>query len=764
MSYEIDTSFQREKTDPFVACSLGDRLGQSLSMNNKQLKSVDVAAVLLGLSQLNQLIDQQGINDYWQRGLQLLQQQLEVSAVSLYLFDSGLGSMPKSRRMGSFAQAALDLVEAWESNLSEAYTVFDPSNLAGLLEVVDLPGGTGQLLHIRIVLEHSVRGATTFLFEAGQLPDSAQQAFLCHLIQVFCGNGLRALYLQTTRVRLERANLLYQISQTVTSSLDPQIVFHQTTELARHTLHAQAATLFTIDRENRELVFTITKGSAAQALEEKRIPMDYGVVGWVATHGKPRIVNNPRESTVFNSGVDSQTGFVTRNIICVPLRVHEHTVAVLEVLNKEDPAGFTQDDIEWLSVMGQQIAIALDNAKLFAREQEKVRELATLNAVSQTINSDLDVGAVLDAVTQSALEIASADRSELFLVDHEKQALKLFASAGHGNGTGDSGKLYPLESNFAGWAIAHNQPLVVRHALLDARYQPRPDRPELDRSSIVAVPLGYRNRVVGAIVVYSLSGRPFDLEKQEVLQTFANQVAVALQNAELYQNLRSEQERIIKAQEEVRHHLARELHDNTAQMLSLIIMNLDMSRRMLNTQQFDKARSEIDEIERIARQANQEVRTLLFELRPIILESRGLIPALHAYYRQLESSLNCKIHLNTSPLGFDMSLQGGSSIFSIIQEAVNNIRKHAQAANIWIRVFADQELVHFEIEDDGVGFAVTESDSEEAEQISFGLRNMHERARMLSGELAVTSPRSVGNGTLVKGAAPIKRLLAPKDE
>jgi signal transduction histidine kinase len=154
----------------------------------------------------------------------------------------------------------------------------------------------------------------------------------------------------------------------------------------------------------------------------------------------------------------------------------------------------------------------------------------------------------------------------------------------------------------------------------------------------------------------------------------------------------------------------------------------------------------------------------LFELRPIILESRGLIPALHAYYRQLESSLNCKIHLDTRPLGFDMSLQGGSSIFSIIQEAVNNIRKHAQATNIWIRVFADPEFVHFEIEDDGIGFAVVEGDSEEAEQISFGLRNMHERARMLSGELTVTSPRTTGNGTLVKGLAPVKRLLATKDE
>jgi signal transduction histidine kinase len=383
------------------------------------------------------------------------------------------------------------------------------------------------------------------------------------------------------------------------------------------------------------------------------------------------------------------------------------------------------------------------------------------------------VNAILDAVTQSALEISSADRSELFLVDYRKRALKLFSTAAPkgrdplgakgrpGNGVRD-GSYYPLNYGLPGWSITHNQPLAVRRAELDSRHVHRPEHPELDQSSVVTLPLCYRGRVVGAIAVYSLDGRAFDLEKQEVLQTFANQVAVALQNAELYQNLRSEQERIIKAQEEVRHHLARELHDNTAQMLSLITMNLDLSRRLLAEGQFVQVQTEIDEMQKLARQANREVRTLLFELRPIILESRGLIPALHAYHRQLEASMSSKIHLDAPALSFTMTLQAASAIFSVIQEAVNNIRKHAKAQNIWIRVTASKEQLTFIVEDDGLGFDVAEVMDQYDLSGSFGLRNMQERVRHLSGKLIFQSPRlDAERGALVTGVIPVATLVDP---
>lgn len=551
----------------------------------------NVRDLLLPLSQLNELLEQQQFAEYWHNGLVLFHHSLAADGVSLRLLERTLHLSDSHLRAGVIDDACAAYLDDWERRL----LTDDDSGEAPPRFVWHQVNET-CILHVRIIMDLLVQGAISFVLPATLPLDDEQCAHLSAAVQLFGVNGLRADHLQATRNRLDKANLLYQISQAITSTLDIKTVFNQTTELAASILHAQAATLFSIDYKNRELLFMIAKGAAARVLEEKRLPIDQGVVGWVATHGKPLIVNNTHESKLFNSQVDSQTGFFTRNILCVPLRIQDRTVGVLEVLNKENEEDFTSDDADWLNAMGQHIAIALENAQL-------------------------------------------------------------------------------------------------------------------------------------------------------------------------YENLRREQERIIKAQEEVRNQLARELHDNTAQMLSLIIMNLDLARQLLEKSKLDRLGAELQRIEEYAKQANREVRTLLFELRPIILESRGLVPALHAYHRQLQSSMTTRIHLDAAPLGFEISLQGASIIFSIIQEAVNNIRKHARAKNVWIRVNNDVEKLNFAVEDDGIGFDVNSVSSGYEERGSFGLLNMQERAALLAGRLQVQSPRTHGsNGTLVSGHVPLSSIIDTHDK
>jgi signal transduction histidine kinase len=127
--------------------------------------------------------------------------------------------------------------------------------------------------------------------------------------------------------------------------------------------------------------------------------------------------------------------------------------------------------------------------------------------------------------------------------------------------------------------------------------------------------------------------------------------------------------------------------------------------------------------------------------------------------------MNSRIHLDAEPLGFETSLQGASIIFSITQEAVNNIRKHARAKNIWIRVHADDKHLHFAIEDDGVGFDFDAVTSTYEERGSFGLLNMRERAALLAGYLEVKSPRSqVSTGTLITGYVPLSSMIGSQEK
>lgn len=547
----------------------------------------NLSTLFTNLTKLNQLLDEYRLQEYWQQLAELLYATVAPKAVSLRLVDADPLLTSTVVRLGELAPSSLSYLESWEKSALNSL----PSASSTWLVVDDEAGGTYQALHIYIAVEHVLRGTITFLFTEASSPPDLNEGELVGMIHFFAMNALRAQHLYGTRKQLDQIHLLYQISQAITSTLELKTVFHQTTEMAASILQAQAATLFSIDTKQRELVFMVAKGAAAHALEEKRIPITQGVVGWVASHGQPLIVNNAQKSTLFNSTVDSQTGFSTKNIVCVPLRMHDRTVGVLEVLNKEGDEDFTTGDAEWLTTMGQQIAIALENAQL-------------------------------------------------------------------------------------------------------------------------------------------------------------------------YENLRQEQERIIKAQEEVRNQLARELHDNTAQMLSLIIMNLDLARQLLEKGKLEKVASELQRIEEYAKQANREVRTLLFELRPIILESRGLVPALHAYHRQLQASMDCNIHLDAPSLAFEINLQGASIIFSIIQEAMNNIRKHARARNVWIRLSTNAEHLRFDIEDDGIGFDADSVSGNYEERGSFGLLNMRERAAMLSGYIEIQSPRAhTPKGTLITGFIPLSGII-----
>jgi len=539
------------------------------------------------LAQLNQLLDEYRLEEYWQRGTALFYAALTPKAVSLRLFDTDALVISNVIRLGELAPSMVTYLEIWENSPLNSLTL--PPLHWSVLDGND--STNDQALHVYILVEQVIRGTLTFVFASEDRPTALDEEQLLAVIRFFALNGLRSQALHATREQLEQAHLLYQISQAITSTLDLKTVFHQTTELAASILQAQAATLFSIDTKQSELVFMVAKGTAAHALEEKRIPITQGVVGWVAMHGQPLIVNNTKKSNLFDPDMDAQTGFSTRNIVCVPLRMHDRTVGVLEVLNKEGEEGFTTADADWLTTMGQQIAIALENAQL-------------------------------------------------------------------------------------------------------------------------------------------------------------------------YENLRQEQERIIKAQEEVRNQLGRELHDNTAQMLSLIIMQLDLAQQLLSKGKIDKVAAELQRIEDHAKQANREVRTLLFELRPIILESRGLVPALHAYHRQLQASMDCHIHLDASPLSFELSMQGASIIFSIIQEAINNIRKHARAHNIWVRISTNAEHLRFDVEDDGVGFDSDLISGNYEERGSFGLLNMHERAAMLSGSIEIQSPRlHAARGALVTGLIPLSGII-----
>ncbi|MGC8877916.1 MAG: GAF domain-containing sensor histidine kinase [Anaerolineae bacterium] len=273
--------------------------------------------------------------------------------------------------------------------------------------------------------------------------------------------------------------------------------------------------------------------------------------------------------------------------------------------------------------------------------------------------------------------------------------------------------------------------------------------------SVLCVPLRAGLDTFGVVVLGSSIPGFFNAEHAELLSTFCHQASLALKNAQLYQNLQLEQRRILEKESEARHKLARELHDGPTQSISAIAMRLNYVRMMIEKQQaLDKVMEEVTQIEELARRTTQEIRMMLFTLRPVILETRGLVAALRQYAERLRQTDGLNVRVDAQGYRGQLEKEAEGVIFSIVEEAIGNVKKHAKARNVLIRLRVENHLLRVEIQDDGVGF-----DAEAArlrrEAGHMGLLNMEDRAEYLGGHFAIES--QPGAGTCVRLEIPLHR-------
>jgi len=246
----------------------------------------------------------------------------------------------------------------------------------------------------------------------------------------------------------------------------------------------------------------------------------------------------------------------------------------------------------------------------------------------------------------------------------------------------------------------------------------------------------------------------FNAEQREVLDIIANQAMIAIQNARLYHDLEQEKERMMEIQEEARKKLARDLHDGPTQSVAAIAMRLNFARRLID-RDTNAASEELNKIEDLARRTTKEIRHMLFTLRPLVLESQGLTAALESMAEKTKETFEQNVVLDVDK-AIETELEVGKQgvLFAIVEEAVNNARKYAQADHIWVRFKTiRQDIAVLEIQDDGLGFDIGAVDATYETRGSLGLTNMRERAELVNGLINIES--SEGNGTLVQVVIPL---------
>ena len=389
--------------------------------------------------------------------------------------------------------------------------------------------------------------------------------------------------------------------------------------------------------------------------------------------------------------------------------------------------------------------------KDFESLEREVIRLRSLLRMTATLNATLNYERVLEMtldMANSALTDAQDTQliSVLMLFNHED----LYIAAARGLPHADMRVTFPGERGILGESLSTVQTRLSNKPSGDS---------ELKRLTalhncklVVCIPLVVGLEIYGVLIFAHATDGFFTQDRIELLEAISHQAMIALQNARLYQDLEQEKERIGEIQEEARKKLARDLHDGPTQSIGAIAMRVNFARRLL-TRDPEEAAGELFQIEELARRTTKEIRQMLFTLRPLILESEGLVPALNQLSEKMRENHNQNVIIEADESVLeDMEVGKLGVIFFIVEEAVNNARKHARAKHIWVRLNRNGDLIHLEIEDDGVGFDLLSIQSNYEQRDSLGMVNLHERAEIVNGILKIDS--SPGGGTRILVTVP----------
>ena len=270
----------------------------------------------------------------------------------------------------------------------------------------------------------------------------------------------------------------------------------------------------------------------------------------------------------------------------------------------------------------------------------------------------------------------------------------------------------------------------------------------------VCIPLRAGFNIFGAMVIASKMAVKFNRTHYDLFMSVSDQAVIALQNARLYQELESEKQRLIDANENARKELARDLHDGPTQSIAAIAMRVNFIRSLVSRDP-EQAMLELQKVEELAKETSKEIRGMLFTLRPLVLETQGLEVAIQTVITRLIETDHLNIQFVGGHYGEILDDSAQSVVFSIVEEALGNARKYAKAKLIEVRFWQEDGLFVALVQDNGKGFDTHDVNRDYSSRGSLGMVNMRERAERIDGSLRVES--ALNQGTKITLVVPLDK-------
>ena len=541
----------------------------------------------------------------------------------------------------------------------------------------------------------------------------------------------------TTDAHGDRLRLLVDAGISLSAELSLDALLQRIVEAAAELTDAQYAALGVVDPTGRQLERFLTTGidaAARAAIGDE--PVGRGILGAVIRDAAPLRLANLAEDP-------RSVGFPPnhppmRTFLGVPVRLRERVYGNLYLTEKAGGREFSELDEELTRLLAAQAAVAVENARLHESSTRWLRQLESLNEIGNALASQIELEPLLAIVAARLRELIDARVLVIALLDPTGSPR---IAAADGDGADELlGTRLALDASKLGRVMERRR---------SERVDSLADDPEVDHAVIrdrgfttgMYVPLIAEGKVIGAIAAHDRSGGDprFGDDDLRLGESLAQRAAIAV---DLSQRVsRDAVRRVVEAQELERARLARELHDETGQALTSILLGLRSLERAVES---DDAQAALANVRELVVSTLHDVRRLAVELRPAALDDFGLAAAIERLvdtHRQDASvTVDLEIRLGEERLPADVE----TTMYRIVQEALTNTAKHADPARISVLVTRTNGSAVLVVEDDGRGFEPG------AETAGLGLTGMRERVALVGGRLRVESDTSSGTTIAVE--------------
>lgn len=520
---------------------------------------------------------------------------------------------------------------------------------------------------------------------------------------------------------------LVEAGMVLASELDLDALLQRIADLSREVVGASYGAVGVVgtDGELARFVYSGIDQETADQIGEP--PSGRGVLGALLEQNRPlrlrEISDHPRTYGFPKHHPPMHT------FLGVPIIVRGTVFGRLYLTEKHGSDEFTKDDERIAMTLAAQAGVAIENARLYDEIQNRgdqlarrMKQLSSVERVGDLLIQGGAIDEVLHSAVVEALILTGASRGTLLLLDGSTQELIVNQMVGAGSPEDALGARLPMGSSKAHAVLSRKKGEVVDDLSADPEVHAETIHRLGDPRSGAFVPLLIGSREIGALAVYDKGDDDsFSADDLAILQILANQAAIALENARLTEALRD------LAILEERERIAKELHDGVIQSIYSVGLSLQGSTSMMTrdpafaAERIEQAISELDNVVR-------DVRSYIFELRPHVIEEKGLGEAILELLRDLEVNTLAGTSVDiASGILEDLDEERQRHLIQIVREALSNIARHGQASEVGIAASREDGELTIAITDNGIGF-----DPEEVKRGN-GLRNMEQRARRLGG-------------------------------